>query len=414
MRYYSSVAKATVLTTLLNSVETQIALDSTEGFPTSFPFTLVISPDTATEEIVTVTGTSSTATYVVVRGEDGSSAQEHANGAVVRHMATGRDFADAQNHISAASGVHSLTGAVVGTSDTQTLSNKTLSSPIITGTVEISGLSVTGSATLPGNTSIGSTTSTQIGYLANVTSDIQTQINSLSSGAASGGVTGTMMAFLGTDTQVPAGWLLCNGQTVSRTTYVDLFTLIGTRYGTGNGTTTFHLPNFQSQFIRGAATASSPSGTPGGSNTHTHVSSYTDSQGGHTHTTSATGTVSGGDHSHTITGITGNTSTAGSHTHSYSGTVSATASSQRDVASGSLGAATYAHQHAYSGTTAAGGDHSHSFSNVSGATNDGGNHSHTIATTGTAATAGIHTHNVTVTSGSNIPTYIEVNWIVKA
>jgi hypothetical protein len=40
----------------------------------------------------------------------------------------------------------------------------------------------------------------------------------------------------------PADWALCDGQAISRTTYADLFTLIGTTYGTGDGTTTFNLP----------------------------------------------------------------------------------------------------------------------------------------------------------------------------
>lgn len=42
---------------------------------------------------------------------------------------------------------------------------------------------------------------------------------------------------------VPAGYLLCNGMEVSRTTYHDLFEVIGTYYGEGDNTTTFHLPN---------------------------------------------------------------------------------------------------------------------------------------------------------------------------
>lgn len=41
----------------------------------------------------------------------------------------------------------------------------------------------------------------------------------------------------------PAGWLLCNGAAVSRTTYSDLFAVIGTKYGAGDGTTTFNLPD---------------------------------------------------------------------------------------------------------------------------------------------------------------------------
>lgn len=44
------------------------------------------------------------------------------------------------------------------------------------------------------------------------------------------------------DDVVPSGWLACNGQAVSRTTYSQLFALIGTTYGTGDGSTTFNLP----------------------------------------------------------------------------------------------------------------------------------------------------------------------------
>ena len=50
---------------------------------------------------------------------------------------------------------------------------------------------------------------------------------------------------------VPAGTLECNGQAVSRTTYAGLFALIGTTYGPGNGTTTFNLPDYRGQFMRG-------------------------------------------------------------------------------------------------------------------------------------------------------------------
>lgn len=50
---------------------------------------------------------------------------------------------------------------------------------------------------------------------------------------------------------VPLGYLLCNGQAVSRTKYSDLFSYIGTTYGVGNGSTTFNLPDLRGQFIRG-------------------------------------------------------------------------------------------------------------------------------------------------------------------
>lgn len=52
---------------------------------------------------------------------------------------------------------------------------------------------------------------------------------------------GVIQTYAGTS--APSGWLLCDGSAVSRSTYSALFTLIGTSYGVGNGSTTFNLPN---------------------------------------------------------------------------------------------------------------------------------------------------------------------------
>lgn len=49
----------------------------------------------------------------------------------------------------------------------------------------------------------------------------------------------------------PTGWLLANGAAVSRTTYARLFEAVGTLYGTGDGSTTFNLPDLRGEFIRG-------------------------------------------------------------------------------------------------------------------------------------------------------------------
>lgn len=49
----------------------------------------------------------------------------------------------------------------------------------------------------------------------------------------------------------PAGWLECNGSAISRTTYATLFAAIGTTYGSGDGSTTFNLPDFRGYFARG-------------------------------------------------------------------------------------------------------------------------------------------------------------------
>ena len=61
---------------------------------------------------------------------------------------------------------------------------------------------------------------------------------------------GSVQAFAGST--IPTGWLLCDGSAVSRTTYAALFAVIGTTYGTGNGSTTFNLPNLINIFIQGA------------------------------------------------------------------------------------------------------------------------------------------------------------------
>ena len=55
---------------------------------------------------------------------------------------------------------------------------------------------------------------------------------------------------------VPEGWLQCTGAAVSRTTYAALFTVIGTKYGSGDGSTTFNLPNLHHKFIEGTNTQS--------------------------------------------------------------------------------------------------------------------------------------------------------------
>lgn len=70
----------------------------------------------------------------------------------------------------------------------------------------------------------------------------------------------------------PEGWLLCDGSPVSRTTYASLYAAIGTNYGTGDGTTTFNLPNFKGRSPMGrdaAQTEFDTLGETGGAKTHT-------------------------------------------------------------------------------------------------------------------------------------------------
>ena len=66
--------------------------------------------------------------------------------------------------------------------------------------------------------------------------------------------TGTILPFDGTN--VPSGYLVCNGAAVSRTTYAALFAVLGTRHGEGDGKTTFNLPNAHRRFLEMTTTTS--------------------------------------------------------------------------------------------------------------------------------------------------------------
>ncbi|MEX0597430.1 MAG: tail fiber protein, partial [Candidatus Paceibacterota bacterium] len=99
----------------------------------------------------------------------------------------------------------------------------------------------------------------------------------------------SIMIYAGTS--APDGYLLCDGSAVSRTTYVDLFSAIGTIYGAGNGSTTFNLPNLTGRMIIGV-NPSFPLSTTGGSSFHTltipqlpahNHTGTTDSSGSHSH-----------------------------------------------------------------------------------------------------------------------------------
>lgn len=155
-------------------------------------------------------------------------------------------------------------------------------------------------------------------------------------------------------TTAPAGWLICDGAAVSRTTYANLFGVIGTTYGAGNGSTTFNLPDLRGRVAVGKNGGSFGTlGATGGSETVTlteaQMPSHTHTEAAHTHTFSGT-TNTTGAHTHTLTGsnggssgvsmaITGNTNndfnfgpmngaranSNGDHSHTFSGTTSATA-----------------------------------------------------------------------------------------
>lgn len=125
--YYSSSAPKMTLVGTLGGSATTMQVDTVAGLPGSVPFKLVIDPGLTTEEIVKVTAVSGT-TLTIVRGWDGSPSRDHTNLAEVRHMVTAEDLRLSRQHEAKTASVHGVTGDVVGTLSTQTLANKDLSS----------------------------------------------------------------------------------------------------------------------------------------------------------------------------------------------------------------------------------------------------------------------------------------------
>ena len=130
-RKYSSRSQQTTLTAGINSTATSATVVSGSALlggitiSAGETFTVVIDPDTALEEIVDVTAVS-TNTLTIVRAIDTSPAtgQAHSAGAVVRHMAIGRDYREANSHIENVTTAHGLTIAnVLETTDTNIITS---------------------------------------------------------------------------------------------------------------------------------------------------------------------------------------------------------------------------------------------------------------------------------------------------
>lgn len=179
-------------------------------------------------------------------------------------------------------------------------------------------------------------------------------------------------------------WLLCDGSEVSRVTYSDLFDVIGTLYGSGNGNDTFNLPDFRGRFPLGNNDSSGNSFIAGGASSSTITVAQLPA---HSHNEGSLTTLASGTHAHLINDP--------GHNHG-----------------GSTGAASYS-----------GG--SYAMLSSGGTGNDNGAHTHTISTDYTGITIqsdGSHTHTVqgsTGAVGSNqpvdiMPPYQTTCYIIRA
>jgi hypothetical protein len=194
-RLYSSTSQETTLTSALNSSATTMVVASASGlFSTITPgntspletFTVVIDPDTALEEIVDITypSTAGNNTITIVRGRDGSAPIAHSAGAKVRHMAIGRDFREANEHLKNVTTAHGLTIAnVLETTDSDMITTAMLQSNSVT-TVKITDANVT-----TAKIADSAVTSAKIADLTIATGDIAD--SAITSGKIATGAVGT-------------------------------------------------------------------------------------------------------------------------------------------------------------------------------------------------------------------------------
>lgn len=162
-RFYSSSYQPTTLAAAITSSgATSISVNSITNAPSSFPYTLLIDWGLPTQEAVSVTASTGAGpfTLTVTRGIDGTTAQTHQNGATVVHGVSAEDYNEPQVHISlgtSGTGINQVHGlangsSVVGTTDTQTLTNKTLGATTVTGAITQSVASSSGDVLVVTNT----------------------------------------------------------------------------------------------------------------------------------------------------------------------------------------------------------------------------------------------------------------------
>jgi hypothetical protein len=215
-RKYSSTSQEVTLTSALSNSATTMVVSSASALLSGITpaagetFTVVIDPDTSLEEIVDVITPSSpsSTTLTITRGSgvDGTTAIAHSAGAKVRHMAIGRDFREANNHVNGTLAGHTATTSaelrgvisdetgtgvlVFGTSPT--IATPTITSPTITGTGAIAG-TFTGNLTGNVTGNVSGTSGSTTGNAATATALATGRTISLT-----GDVTGTSASFDGT------------------------------------------------------------------------------------------------------------------------------------------------------------------------------------------------------------------------
>lgn len=216
---------------------------------------------------------------------------------------------------------------------------------------------------------------------------------------------------------VPSGWLSCNGASVSKTTYANLFTLLGANAFGTDTSTDFFIPNLNARFARGVPTAS-VAGSTGGSSTHSHgnvtINPVTSSASTiHDHDIS----FSNVDHSHSNTNNTNATANDGAHNHGINAANTAGATSNTTANTGGGTTVVGSHTHGINAPSTNGeGGQAHNWGSASTGNVSAGvtGHNHTIANnSSTNHDHGYDFATTPVVATSSIPLNLVVQFIIK-